>query len=617
MKILGISCYYHDSAASIIVDNIIVASVQEERFTREKHTPGFPSNSIKFCLEETGLKIEELDAVVFYDKPLVKFERLLSTFYEVAPKGLIPFIKSIPIWLKEKLFLRKLIFDNLKELEPGLKKKNITLLFTEHHISHAASAFYPSNFKDSAIVTVDGVGEWCTASICVGKDKEIKILKELYFPHSVGLLYSAFTYFLGFRVNSGEYKLMGLAPYGIEGSNETEGYIKKIKTEIVDIKEDGSIFLNQKYFKYTHGLKMINEGEFKKLFEVNTRKEDDEITQTHCNIALAIQKVTEEIMINIVKEAKRLTNSNNLCLSGGVALNCVANGKIEELKIFDKIYIQPASGDAGGALGSALAINHMYFDSERVYSKEYDLMKGSYLGPFYSDKEILITNKKHKAVFEHIDSFDKLSKKVSKLISEGNVVGWFQGRSEFGPRALGNRSILADPRSLEMQKKLNLKIKYREGFRPFAPSVLEEDYNDFFEGDVLSPYMLMVKKIKSSVKFELPKGYNSLNYWDKLYTKRSKLQSITHVDFSARIQTVCKDTNPRYWSLINEFKKVTGVGVLINTSFNVRGEPIVNSPEDAFKCFMNTEMDYLVMNNYFYAKKKQVYETEKTYFEKD
>ena len=617
MKILGISCFYHDSAATILVDNEIVAAVQEERFTRTKHTPDFPSNSIKYCLEETGLKIEELDAVVFYDKPIVKFERLLSTFYQVAPKGLIPFIKSIPIWLKEKLFLRKLIYDNLKEIEPDLKKKNLNLLFTEHHISHAASAFYPSNFKESAILTIDGVGEWCTASICKGENKKIEILKELHFPHSVGLLYSAFTYYLGFRVNSGEYKLMGLAPYGIEDSEETKTFIDKIKSEVVDIKEDGSIFLNQKYFKYTYGLKMIKENKFKSLFGFNTRKEEEDITQTHCNMALAIQKVTEEIVIKMVKETKRLTNSNNLCLSGGVALNCVANGKIEELGIFDNIYIQPASGDAGGSLGAALAINHMYFDSNRNYSKDYDLMRGSYLGPYFSDKEILITNKKHKAVYEHEVSFEKLSVKVAKLISEGNVIGWFQGRSEFGPRALGNRSILADPRNPEMQKKLNLKIKYREGFRPFAPSVLEEDYCQFFEGETVSPYMLLVKKIQEKIKLNVHQGYWKLNYWDKLYTKRSKLQSITHVDFSARIQTVSKKTNPRYWGLINQFKKITGVGVLVNTSFNVRGEPIVNSPEDAFKCFMNTEMDYLVIENFLYEKKKQKVQFKKMSFQND
>ena len=617
MKILGISCFYHDSAATILVDNEIIAAVQEERFTREKHTPKFPSNSIKYCLEETGLKIEELDAVVFYDKPIVKFERLLSTFYQVAPKGLIPFIKSIPIWLKEKLFLRKLLYDNLKEIDPGLKKRDLKLLFTEHHISHAASTFYPSNFKESAILTIDGVGEWCTASICKGEDKTIEIIKELHFPHSVGLLYSAFTYYLGFRVNSGEYKLMGLAPYGLVDSEETETFIDKIKSEVVDIKEDGSIFLNQKYFKYTYGLRMIKENKFKSLFGFNTRKEEEEITQTHCNMALAIQKVTEEIVIKMVKETKKLTNSNNLCLSGGVALNCVANGKIEELGIFENIYIQPASGDAGGSLGAALAINHMYFDSNRNYSKEYDLMRGSYLGPYFSDKEILITNKRYKAIYKHIDSFDKLAEKVAKSISEGNVVGWFQGRSEFGPRALGNRSILADPRNPEMQKKLNLKIKYREGFRPFAPSVLEEDYSDFFEGNTMSPYMLMVKKIQEKIKISVPQEYWKLDYWNKLYTKRSKLQSITHVDFSARIQTVSKKTNLRYWSLINEFKKITNVGVLVNTSFNVRGEPIVNTPEDAFKCFMNTEMDVLVIGDFLYYKEDQTSKVEKQEFKND
>ena len=617
MKILGISCFYHDSAATILIDNEIIAAVQEERFTREKHTPDFPSNSIRFCLEETGLKIEELDAVVFYDKPIVKFERLISTFYQVAPKGLIPFIKSIPIWLKEKLFLRKLIYDNLREIEPSLKKKDLNLLFTEHHISHAASTFYPSNFKESAILTIDGVGEWCTASICKGGDKDIQILKELHFPHSVGLLYSAFTYYLGFRVNSGEYKLMGLAPYGIEESEETKLFTEKIKSEVVDIKDDGSIFLNQKYFKYTYGLRMIKENKFKSLFGFNTRKEQEEITQTHCNMALAIQKVTEEIVIKMVQETKKLTNSNNLCLSGGVALNCVANGKIDELGIFENIYIQPASGDAGGSLGAALAINHMYFDSNRNYSKEYDLMRGSYLGPYFSDKEILIINKKHKAVFEYEESFEKLSKKVSKLISEGNVVGWFQGRSEFGPRALGNRSILADPRNPEMQKKLNLKIKYREGFRPFAPSALEEDYSDFFEGNTMSPYMLMVKKIQEKIKISVPKEYWKLDYWNRLYTKRSKLQSITHVDFSARIQTVSKKTNLKYWKLINEFKKITNVGVLVNTSFNVRGEPIVNSPEDAFKCFMNTEMDVLVIGNFLYFKEEQIIKVDKQQFKND
>ena len=617
MKILGISCFYHDSAASIVVNNEIIAAVQEERFTREKHTPKFPINSIKYCLEESGLTINEIDAIVFYDKPIVKFERLLSTFYQVAPKGIFSFLKSIPIWLKEKLFLRKLILENLKELNPYLKKRDLNILFTEHHISHASSSFYPSNLKESAILTIDGVGEWCTASICYGKDKNIKILKELKFPHSVGLLYSAFTYYLGFKVNSGEYKLMGLAPYGIVESEQTNLFIKKIKKEIVDIKDDGSIFINQKYFNYTFGSKMINKKRFKNLFDLKPRKESDEIFQSHCNMALAIQKVIEEIVIKMVKEAKKLTNSKNLCLSGGVALNCVANGKIDELNIFEKIYIQPASGDAGGSLGAALAINHMYFNKSRYFNDEYDLMNGSYLGPYFSKKEILIMNKSFKANFEYFESFDLLSKRTAELISEGNVIGWFQGRSEFGPRALGNRSILADPRNVEMQKKLNLKIKYRESFRPFAPSVLEEDYENFFEGNILSPYMLMVKKIKSKHKIKTPNDYDKLNFWDRLYTHRSKLQSITHVDFSSRIQTVNKRTNLKFWTLINDFKIITGVGVLINTSFNVRGEPIVNNPEDAFRCFMNTEMDYLIINNFMYSKNNQKIKLKKQTFAKD
>lgn len=617
MKILGISSFYHDSAASIIVDNEIVASSQEERFTRIKHTQEFPLNSIQYCLEEAGLNLNELDAIVFYDKPLLKFERLLSTYYAVAPKGLISFLKAMPVWTKEKIFFRKLLKDNLKKVDPNFIKRKANILFSEHHLSHAASSFYVSNIKESAILTIDGVGEWCTASIGIGRDKKIEILKELYFPHSLGLLYSAFTYFLGFRVNSGEYKLMGLAPYGNPGSEETKGFIKKIKEYLVDIKKDGSIFLYQEYFRYSTGNRMINTEKFEDLFGLKLRKEDEEIQQIHCNLAFAIQEVTEEIVILLVKEAKRLTNSTNLCLSGGVALNCVANGKIHDLKIFDNIYIQPASGDAGGALGCALAINHMYYDQERVYSDSYDLMKGSYLGPYFCDKEIRLINKRYDAAAEQFDNFDKLTKKIAELLAEGHVVGWFQGRSEFGPRALGNRSILADPRNKEMQRKLNLKIKYRESFRPFAPSVLEGDYSSYFQDDLKSPYMLMVKEVKDEIRTEIPKNYSDLNYKEKLYTSRSQLQSITHVDFSARIQTVSKDTNPKYWNLINEFKNITGVGVLVNTSFNVRGEPIVNSPEDAYKCFMSTEMDYLVINNFFYQKSLQKGKIEKEVFEND
>ncbi|MFV8281339.1 carbamoyltransferase, partial [Christiangramia marina] len=614
--ILGISSFYHDSAASIIVDNKILAAAQEERFTRIKHTPEFPKNSIIYCLEEAGLTLNELDAIVFYDKPLPKFERLLSTYYAVAPRGLLSFLKSMPVWTKEKIFFRKLLKDNLKEVDPNFNKKKAKILFSEHHLSHAASSFYVSNFNESAILTIDGVGEWCTASIAKGEEENIEFLKELYFPHSLGLLYSAFTYYLGFRVNSGEYKLMGLAPYGNPSAKETLSYISKIKEEIVDIKEDGSIFIHQNYFKYTTGNRMINSEKFESLFGLKLRNEEDQLQQSHCNLAFAIQQVTEEIVVLMAKEAKRLTNSNNLCLSGGVALNCVANGKIHDLGIFDNIYIQPASGDAGGALGCALAVNHMYYGLKRYYTDSYDLMHGSYLGPYYSAKEIHFVNRKFKAQTSQLE-YPDLYSIVAKLLSEGNVIGWFQGRSEFGPRALGNRSILADPRNPEMQKKLNLKIKYREGFRPFAPSVLEEDYSMYFEDKLKSPYMLLVKNVKENIKLRVPENYSEMDYRDKLYTQRSLLQAITHVDFSARIQTVSKNTNPKYWNLINEFKKITGIGVLINTSFNVRGEPIVNTPEDAYKCFMSTEMDYLVINNFLYKKDQQSGQIERQIFKND
>jgi carbamoyltransferase len=616
LKILGISSFYHDSAASIIVDNKILAAAQEERFTRLKHTPEFPKNSIQYCLDEVGLTLNELDAIVFYDKPLPKFERLLSTYYAVAPKGLLSFLRSMPVWTKEKIFFRKLLKDNLKKVDPNFNKKKANILFSEHHLSHAASSFFASNFHESAILTIDGVGEWCTASIAKGKNETIEIIKELYFPHSIGLLYSAFTYYLGFKVNSGEYKLMGLAPYGNPNAEETITFINKIKKEIIDIKDDGSIFIHQNYFKYSTGTRMIDSKKFESLFGLKLRKEEDKLEQSHCNMAFAIQHVTEEIVVLMTKEAKRLTNSNNLCLSGGVALNCVANGKIHDLEIFDHIYIQPASGDAGGALGCALAVNHMYYGLKRNFSNSYDLMHGSYLGPYYSNKEINYINKKYRAETSQLE-YAQLYRIVANLISEGNVIGWFQGRSEFGPRALGNRSILADPRNPEMQKKLNLKIKYREGFRPFAPSVLEEDYSKFFQGNLISPYMLMVKSIEEQLKLDVPENYHNLDYKDKLYANRSSLQAITHVDFSARIQTVSKKTNPKFWNLIKEFKKITGVGVLINTSFNVRGEPIVNSPEDAYKCFMSTEMDYLVINNFLYKKDLQTGQIERQTFKND
>lgn len=603
-KILGISAFYHDSAAAVLINGEIVAAAQEERFTRKKHTPDFPSNAIKFCLEFSGLNINELDAIVFYDKPLLKFERLLETYYAFAPKGLKSFVTAIPVWIKEKLFLKKIIYDCLNEIQEFDKDK-VKLLFPEHHLSHAASAFYSSPFKEAAILTIDGVGEWATASICIGKENKITMIKEMKFPHSVGLLYSAFTYYLGFRVNSGEYKLMGLAPYGNPNSKQTKEFIDLIKEKIVHIKDDGSIWLNQQYFNYATGLTMVHENKFEELFGFPCVKPDGKIQQHHCNLAYAIQNVTEEIFLKMAREAKRITNSNYLCLAGGVALNCVANGKLHKENIFKEIFIQPAAGDAGGALGAAQVVHFMYFDEERKFSNNPDEMRGAYLGPEYSDKEAISTLKKYKAVYKKINSFPELCSEVSDLISDGNVIGWFQGRMEFGPRALGNRSIIADARNPEMQKKLNLRIKYREGFRPFAPSVLIECAKDFFDLDVPSPYMLLIADVIAKRRNKLPDNYNEMNLWDKLYYPRSDIQAVTHLDFSARIQTVHKETNPRFWQLIDTFRKKTGYGVIVNTSFNVRGEPIVCTPEDAYRCFMRTEMDYLVVNDFILDKKEQ------------
>ncbi|MCL6260771.1 carbamoyltransferase [Aquiflexum sp. TKW24L] len=603
-KILGISAFYHDSAAAILVDGVIIAAAQEERFTRKKHTPDFPVNAVKYCLEESGLTIDELDAVVFYDKPLLKFERLLETYYAFAPRGLRQFVVSIPVWLREKMFLKKLLYEGLEEVE-GYDKKSFKLLFPEHHLSHAASAFYPSSFQEAAILTIDGVGEWATATIGHGKGKSIEIIKEMDFPHSVGLLYSAFTYYLGFRVNSGEYKLMGLAPYGNPEAKQTLEFIELIKNNIVSIKDDGSIWLNQDYFNYATGLKMINEKKWEKLFGFPTVKPDGEVSQIHCNLANAIQKVTEEIVIKMAHEAKRLTGSDYLCMAGGVALNCVANGKLIKEGIFKDIFIQPAAGDAGGALGAAQAVHHLYYDQERIIDQSMDQMRGSYLGPDYSRKEIEIAFKKHKAVFHYFDDFDTICKQASAYLDEGNVVGWFQGRMEFGPRALGNRSILGDARNPEMQKKLNLKIKYREGFRPFAPSVLAEDVEEYFDLKAISPYMLLIADVNESRRKKLPDDYFERDLWERLYFERSDIQSVTHLDYSARVQTVHKETNPRYWDLINAFKAKTGYGLVVNTSFNVRGEPIVCTPEDAYKCFMATEMDYLVVDNYILKKTEQ------------
>jgi carbamoyltransferase len=603
-KILGISAFYHDSAAALLIDGQIVAAAQEERFTRKKHTPDFPVNAAKYCLEYAGLTIDDLDAVVFYDKPLLKFERLLETYYAFVPRGLASFLKSIPVWVKEKMFLKKLLHEGLDEVGPYDKKK-IKLLFPEHHLSHAASAFYPSPFQDAAILTIDGVGEWATASICHGKDNKITMLKELRFPHSVGLLYSAFTYYLGFRVNSGEYKLMGLAPYGNPDSPQTHEFVRLIKEHLVTIKDDGSIWLNQDYFNYATGLRMIYGKKFEKLFGIPVLEADGKVEQKHCNMALAIQQVTEEIVLKMAREAKRITGSDYLCMSGGVALNCVANGKLLKEKIFKDIFIQPASGDAGGALGAAQMAHYMYFGEERKACTDPVAKHGFYLGPDYSEKETISSLKKLKAVYHKYDRYDDLCNVVADLLDKGNVVGWLQGRMEYGPRALGNRSILGDARNAEMQKKLNLKIKYREGFRPFAPSVLAEDAKCFFNLSTVSPYMLLIADVKEERRKKLPANYNDLDLWERLYYERSDVQSITHLDFSARVQTVHKETNPRYWQLINTFKQKTGYGIVVNTSFNVRGEPVVCSPEDAYKCFMRTEMDYLVVNDFLLKKTEQ------------
>lgn len=604
MKILGISAFYHDSAAALCINGHIVAAAQEERFTRVKHTAEFPLHAIRYCLEQSGFSIDDLDAVVFYDKPFLKFERLIETYYAFAPKGLLSFIKAIPVWLDEKLFLKRALKKGLKEVGPYDKNK-LKLLFTEHHLSHAASAFYPSPFEEAAILTIDGVGEWCTASLGYGKQQQITFLKEMNFPHSVGLLYSAFTYYLGFAVNSGEYKLMGLAPYGNRQSLAVANYVRIIKENLVSIKEDGSIWLNQKYFNYATGLRMVKEGKWNVLFGIERRKEEEELLQQHCDLALAAQIVTEEIVLKMAAEAKRLTGSNNLCMAGGVALNCVSNARLQEAGLFENIFIQPAAGDAGGALGAALAAHYLYFEAKEKRQNTNDAMQGTYLGPEITNEETeqLITAFGAKA--QRFDTSEELCQHIAGKIAEGNVVGWCQGRMEFGPRALGNRSILADARQADMQKKLNLKIKHREGFRPFAPSVLSEYAEEYFGIKAPSPYMLFVWPLSQKYRRPLPENYNALPLWDKLYYQRSTLPAITHLDFSARVQTVHKETNPLYWQLIEEFRKQTGTPLIVNTSFNVRGEPVVCSAEDAYGCFMHTDMDYLVINKHVFEKTQQ------------
>jgi carbamoyltransferase len=608
--ILGISAFYHDSAAALLQGGKILFAVHEERLSRRKHDPRFPVKSVAACLDylrqhsgNRSLTFNDFDAVVFYDKPFLKFERLLETYYAFAPHGLKQFLSSMPVWIKEKLFLKKLIYDGLAEVA-SFDPKKLKLLFSEHHLSHAASAFFPSPFEESAILTIDGVGEWATATIAHGKGRDLSILKEQHFPHSIGLLYSAFTYYAGFKVNSGEYKLMGLAPYGDPTSARTRRYIDAIYSHLIDVKADGSLWLNQDYFDYAVGLTMVNDAKWKRLFDVPRRESETELGQEYCDLAYAIQQVTEDVVLRLAREARRLTGSGNLCMAGGVALNCVANGKLLRSGIVDNLWLQPAAGDAGGALGAALAVHHGFFAAERTLPKDLDNMQGAYLGPEFDDLDIGLMIRTFGAVAEQLAD-DDLFDRVADLIATGNVVGWFQGRMEWGPRALGNRSIIADARSPEMQKKLNLKIKYREGFRPFAPSVLAEDAAVYFERGDLSPYMLLIDYVREDRRNPLPSDYHKLSLKEKLYFLRSDIPSITHLDYSARVQTIHRETNPRYHRLISTFKQKTGYGVIVNTSFNVRGEPIVCTPADAYICFMRTEMDYLVLGNFVFFKERQ------------
>ena len=602
-KILGISAFYHDSAACILVNGEIVAAAQEERFTRKKHDPSYPENAINFVLKFAGLKLNEIDQIVFFEKPFLKFERLLETYVAFAPKGFLSFSKAMPLWIKDKLFQKNLLFNKLKEHDENyISDENI--FFSDHHLSHAASAFFPSPFEEAVVLTADGVGEWATTTVAVGKNNKLEIKKEIHFPHSLGLLYSAFTYYTGFKVNSGEYKLMGLAPYG------NPIYQDKI-SQIIDVKDDGTFRLDQSFFNYATGLTMTSK-KFDKLFGCERRDpEKNELTQFHMDIASSIQKVTEDIMIKLAKSIRKEYNIKNLCLAGGVALNCVANGKILEEKIFDKIWIQPAAGDAGGALGAALALWHIEQNQTRTVNTN-DNMKGSYLGPEFDQDEIERELKNAGANFE-ILKYDELIDKTSDLLSNEKAIGWFQGRMEFGPRALGGRSIIGDPRSTNTQKNLNLKVKYRESFRPFAPSVLKEDLPEWFDMSVDSPYMLLVANINPTKKIEMTNEQKKLFGIDKLNIKRSQIPAVTHVDYSARVQTVSKINNNRYYDLISKFKEKTGCPVIVNTSFNVRGEPIVNTPIDAFNCFMGTELDYLVIGNCILDKLKQDQTLKKNY----
>ena len=595
MNILGISAYYHDSAACLLRDGEIIAAAQEERFTRKKHDPGYPHNAIEFVLKFANLKLSEVDQIVFFEKPFLKFERLLETYVAFAPKGFVSFAKAVPLWIKEKLFQKNLLFNKLKEHDENYKSDS-NIFFSDHHLSHAASAFFPSPFDEAVVLTADGVGEWATTTVAVGKKNKLEIVKEIHFPHSLGLLYSAFTYYTGFKVNSGEYKLMGLAPYG------KPIFKDKILDKLLDLKEDGSFKLDMSYFNYATGLTMTN-NKFSKLFGHPVRdSKKDLLTQFHMDIAASIQSVTEEIVLRITKNLFSKYKIKNLCLAGGVALNCVANGKILKEKIFNDIWIQPAAGDAGGSLGAALAYWHHELGKPREKFK--DQMKGSYLGPKFNDDQIEKILKSLNSKYKKY-SRNEIISLTAKELSDEKTVGWFQGRMEFGPRALGGRSILADPRSEKMQKELNLKIKFRESFRPFAPSVLREDVNEWFELENDSPYMLLVAEVKKGIQIKMKFEDKNLFGIDQLNVKRSSIPAITHVDYSARIQTVHKETNPRYYDLLKEFKKNTNCPVLVNTSFNVRGEPIVCSIEDAFNCFMGTNLDILVIEDFILFKDQQ------------
>lgn len=597
LKILGISAYYHDSAACLLIDGEIFAAAQEERFTRIKHDAEFPVNAIRYCLSEAKLSAVDIDHVVFYDKPFLKFERLLETYLAFAPKGFQSFVTALPVWLKDKLFQKSVITKALRECLGTDIDWESRLLFSEHHLSHAASAYFPSPFERAAVLTMDGVGEWTTTSLAIGNGGSLSVLKEIHFPHSLGLLYSTLTYYTGFKVNSGEYKVMGLAPYG------TPRYANLIRDHLIDIKEDGSFALDMSYFNYCTGLTMTSER-FHQLFGGVPRQQESTLTQREMDLAASIQAVTEEVVIKLARGIAKETQERNLCLAGGVALNCVANGKLLREKIFDQIWIQPAAGDAGGAIGAALGAHHIMLKKPRISNAGIDRMKGSYLGPAYARdtiEEQLATCGAKFAVFPE----EEVIEHTARALAEGKAIGWMSGRMEFGPRALGGRSIIADPRSPTMQRLLNLKVKYRESFRPFAPSVLREDVSEWFDLDTDSPYMLLVADVGPDKRREMTSAEQALFGIDKLNVPRSEIPAVTHVDYSARIQTVHKETNPRYHKLISAFKRLTGCPVLVNTSFNVRGEPIVCSPEDAFRCFMGTELDFLVIENVMIAKTEQ------------